>query len=380
MRSSHTAVITGIALAAGFGLGRWTLPGPPPPVTADPSAHAASDKPSSGLGKVAVSQLNLGTLTTALQSMDVGQRQRSLAELGREWGERDPVQGWTMLRSIPGLADRQSFAETLIEAWARRDLHAALGACGGLPAGELRAVAFAKAASVWARQSPQQAADFAARDLSGSARSSALVAIVQEWAQQQPQSAAAWCLAQSENVQSHALPEVLRFWANTDPQNAVQWAGTLPEGSRRTSAVEAVVSEWADQYPAEAAAWVQKMKSPSALAETVGQTWAASDPEAAARWAFEAGLSETLLPVLATWATADAKAAFDWMTNHAGTDNGDELRFVVLQAWGNDDPAAALAQAQRLTNPAAREKTVQALLADWQEREPEAAATWLRAK
>jgi hypothetical protein len=379
MRPVHVLLLCTLTLVLGFGLGRFTASSQV--VTAmsheaSPARAAATSFPEVVRPSDITTRPIASDLDGVLQGFDATSRQGRLAALGERWGRLDPRGGWALLARIPGLADRQAFAEALIRAWALDDVSAALAACQTLPAGELRVTTTAQAAAVWAKREPRQAATHCAAQFTGSVRRAALAAVVQQWAQQSAADAATWCLTQNESLSSAALPEVMRHWANVDPQAAAQWAHALPNESTRTTALESLVQEWADQYPAEAAAWAgREAGAAPTLAPFIAQSWAASDPAAAAQWAQSTHSGEAISTAVATWAAADAKAALQWVAGHPAESRG-ELQQIVLGAWALEDPPAALAEASRLADPALRDQLTKTLLLDWQIRAPQEAAQW----
>lgn len=369
-----TIIIGLAALLAGFAAGRFSVPLKPaiPASALPPSAAPQKTAPTAQLAVAPQTQIR-----SIVEAVDPATRQHSLAELGASLGRTNPREGWALLASIPGLADRQSFAEALIKAWAAHDLPGALASCETLAAGELRATTLAIAAGVWAQHSPQEAASYSAAKLIGSARRSALVSVVQEWSRQNAQAAATWCLSQPEQIRGPALPEVMRYWANIDPKAAAQWAGMLaPE--KRQPALEAIVTEWADQYPAEAAAWIAAQPGAGEFAEITAQSWAASDPNGAAQWALESRHTEALVPALATWAAADPVAASAWLGKNPTVPNHDELQQIILEAWSLEDPGSALSKLELIVDSKKRFDVRRSLLNDWQTRAPDEAAQWMK--
>ena len=363
---------SGALLIVGFAVGRFSISEAPAPQSSAPKTQLAQPaaKPETKASVATPAQLH-----GIIEQFNPTARQRSLAELGASLGLTNPKEGWALLPTIPGLADRQAFAEALIKVWAGRDLASALAACETLAAGELRTTTLAQATAVWAQRAPKEAALYSATQLIGSARRSAVASVVQEWSRQDAGAAAAWCLSQPEQVRTAALPEVMRHWANTDPKAATQWAQTLsPEV--RPFALESVITEWADQYPAEAAAWITAHPESGELAEITAQTWASSDPTAAAEWALKGARTDALAPVLATWSAADPAAAHAWLVKAPPTDKHDELQQIILQTWALEDAPAALAKLPSLRDEKMQKDVRRSVLNDWRARAPAEAALW----
>jgi hypothetical protein len=318
-----------------------------------------------------------------LQSQDAGLRRQGLGEEGRRLGLAAPAQGWTMLERISGLADRECFATALLREWAMKDPQAALSACAGLAAGELRAMAYAAALGGWAHKSPVEAADWSVRHLVGSNRRSAIGEVVRTWAQSEPEAAARWALSQSGSVSGRvAIQEVMRYWAGNDPEAGAEWAAKQPAGPFQQAALEAVMSEWADQFPEKAAQWVMKTPGAAGFAPEVAGQWAKADPGAAAEWAREIkdkSLRSELLPVITTtWAASDPEAAAAWV---AGVQDAEERiagQAAIAQAWAEDDPSACLDWVQKLPSDETQLKLGDAAFGAWAGASADTLAAWLQ--
>ena len=201
--------------------GKGSAPIAPSPDASEP-AKAVSKAPSSSQRPGTVS------LTELLGRLDAPRRRADLQTLASELGRVDPTRGWQMLTSIPGMADRETFAQQLLQAWAEHDLQGALAACKSLPAGQLRASSHASVMGIWARSAPANAADWASTQLTGSARQAALSAVARTWAQQDTNAAARWAQAQGDTSAGlAAISEVMAHWANLDPQTGATWSTTL---------------------------------------------------------------------------------------------------------------------------------------------------------
>ena len=309
-----------------------TRPSPSKSPAPTPSRQAHQAPPAASFADV------LGTL-------DAAQRHVNLKTLAEQLGASDPQRGWSLLKTIPGLADRETFASALLQAWAERDLAGALTACKSLPAGELRATSHAAVMAVWARSTPAVAADWARTQLTGSARQTALTAVARTWAQKDANAAARWAQTYANTSTGQAvIAEVMAHWANTDPQAGALWSASLPEGPFRESALQSVIGEWADQYPAEAAAWVQATPSAATQSDQVAQVWASHDPAPASEWALAlndpAQRLSTALIAFTTWAAAAPEEALTRAQTIRDLSLRQEIMTSILEVWQSDDPTA----------------------------------------
>jgi len=317
-------------------------------------------------------------MTDALQILDPQSRRSALRKLGAAYGKSDPRGGWAQLATVSGLQDRQEFAGALIEEWSRQSTTDALGACAGLPPGELQAACTAKAIGVWAETSPQAAMEWASHSLTGSIRQMAVAEAAGQWARQDPQTAAQWA-AERENSTSAgtALSEVMGYWAETDPQGAAAWAAKLPDGSLKNAALSSLVLNWADQFPNEAATWAATQEGKPELLELAGSAWAKTDPVGAATWASSLknpeSRSEILSTTLATWAAASPQSALAWVAQTSSPDT-EPLRETILGQWAGEDPSAALSWAQSNNLPEAGQAII---FRQWAATTPETLENWV---
>ena len=331
----------------------------------------------------AVLQADAEDFVLILEVQDAELRRRRLEEAGRQYGRVSPAQGWAMLARIPGLADRECFASALLREWAIKDPRAALNACSGLAAGELKSMAYASALGSWAHAAPVEAAEWSVRQLAGSHRRSAIREVVRTWAESDPEAAAKWALSQSGSASGRvAIQEVMRYWAGNDPEAGAAWAAQQPPGAFQQAALEAVVSQWADLFPEQAARWIMEHPAASAFAPDVAAQWAKADPGAAAAWVREIrdpALRAELLPVITTtWAASEPREALAWL---AGVqDTGERLagQESIAQTWAEDDPVACLDWVQKLPADEVQLSLGEAALGAWAVTSAETLSTWLQ--
>lgn len=339
-----------------------------------------------GLASGGTVSLAPGTeLVSILEVQDAGLRRRRLAEEGRRHGLASPVQGWAMLGRITGLADREAFATALLREWALKDPQAALRACGGLAAGELKTMGYAAALGGWACDSPAESAEWSVRHLVGSNRRSAIGEVARVWAQSAPEAAASWALSQQGSAAGRtAIQEVMRYWAGNDPEAGAEWAVKQPAGPFQQAALEAVMTEWADQFPEKAAEWVMKTPGAAGFAPEVAGQWAKADPGAAAEWASgikDKSLRSELLPVITTtWAASDPQAAMAWVANVQDVAERLAGQEGIARAWADDDPSACLDWVQKLPSDEERLRLGDAALGAWAGASADTLARWLQSQ
>lgn len=110
---------------------------------------------------------------------------------------------------------------------------------------------------------------------------------LKEWATQQPVRAAS-AVRELGNDSSGlvAMQAVGAAWAKSDPQAALAFATDLPV-TQRTALAGSVISHWARENPADAAAYVRALPDAAQraqLAVPLVEAWAKTDPEKALAW------------------------------------------------------------------------------------------------
>lgn len=92
-------------------------------------------------------------------------------------------------------------------------------------------------------------------------RSDALVAVASAWAERDPGAATAWAEGlPAGRGRLQALEEVARIWASTDPPLAVAWAKQLTSVGDRNIALVVVAGEWAKSRPEAGAALAESIE------------------------------------------------------------------------------------------------------------------------
>ncbi len=163
-----------------------------------------------------------------------------------------------------------------------------------------------------------------------------------------------------------------------------------PPANDRNAALAAVIEAIGRSDPSRATGLLESVQEPvlrSRLAANIVETWAGSHPDAAARWLVADGAryldpaasAVPLMRALAQWSAFDPEGATKFAADQP-PDRGPMARSLGLAslAWGQKDPAAALAWVETL--PAAdarRELVVQSVWQGWTDRNPAQAAAAL---
>lgn len=332
-------------------------------------AAAVADGPRSGRFKRALREIYrrwaevdpLAALAQA-QTLDNGTRDLVLFDATRGFVEAQPQQAAAYFAAPPAadargslrnLGDRQLMLNLALAGWAEQDGTGALAFLNGQPANALYPGPAGSLGLEFARQDPAAAWSWAMRLSDQSARSSALQGVITTWAQTDPSAAANAVLGLSGNADYADLATAFAHtWANTDMTAAAQWVAAQPDGAVQAKAAAGIVGQWASDDPAAAAAWAGTL------------------PDAARASAYE--------DVAGSWARFDPAAARDWLNSLPLGNARDAAIDGYLDTWGNSDlPVDKLAWAGRISDPQVREGITVKLLNSWLGDAPQTARQWI---
>jgi hypothetical protein len=283
-------------------------------------------------------------------------------------------------RNMPGVNLRGSERSLILQAWAERDPHSALGFLQE------------KGAEDWERETT-----------------------VATWAANDPQAAFAWAqTAQDEGDVNNWLLGATRGIAATDPELARDFLAQL-EGRTREQALDAMrpyvmqygfdyAAAWisgmgdeetrnrvsrnmardlAEADPAQAAQWNNGMTNVDLrrdVSETVGDRWAARDLTAALDWV------ESLPPNVRSeaaegparrYARQDPEAAAKWLASLGNDPDLDGARQIFIEESFRRSPQTSLEFVSNLSDQRAQIGVYQRYLGGWMRRDENAARQWL---
>jgi hypothetical protein len=389
-------------------------------------------------------QFDLDAVFTYYLALDV-ESQEDLAALGalRDIARLDPYRALELSARLPA-AVRVGVEQSALQSLAQRDPEAALQYISRLPPGQQQQVrqslarAYGKqdpeAALAWARATgvrenlfgvlagvavtnPQLAFDVLAtlpvadrssamQSLMNGARSdrganfaalaegmlalegsfdaslggrSTVAMLLGSWASRSPSAALEWTIANGERIPPAAFTNVSAAVAGNDLATAEQYLARVP-AQARLAWIQGMAQTYAQTDPSAAAAWVEQFRAEPAYATAatvVAQSLARFDPPAAAAMLDRIDDSSSTDPqtlVMATrsvamaWARKDAPAAADWARRIATDEQHPiEQRSMPLRAatevWAGNDRAAARSWALRLPAGSARDAALGTLLA-----------------
>ncbi len=176
------------------------------------------------------------------------------------------------------------------------------------------------------------------------------VALFARWAEFDPQTAA----SMAEELESKALVAYAReglmvTWAASDPAAALAYLASHPKGDQASSMVWATVGDMVDRDPLEALAWVDKAIDEAGVSDNVRriilEAWGEADPEAAMAWAGQQEEIEARAfskAIIERLASSEPEKAFQLaLDSEHPAIRAGSARWTLMQ-WMGHDPMAAV--------------------------------------
>lgn len=244
-------------------------------------------------------------------------------------------------------------------------------------------------------------------------------ATLAEWAMHDLDAAEAWARSATTNVPNHYMIGVIAGAANVNLSRAETLLYEMPYGRERGDAMAYVAGAHLENGNADAMNWATSVQDPRleqasirkvaaqvALTDpllaanwvvqnsneeqmpynvsTLARQWSYSDAEAAANWAFglppgpaqDAAIAATL-PSLAV---KNPQAVEKMLVSQPPSKATDPARVTLAREYTSTDPVRALAWANTVTDPHARDRTTQRIMDTWQKNDPAAAAKFVQPK
>lgn len=292
---------------------------------------------------------------------------------------------------------REQIAHLSSEDPAFRDFHYAWGKIGGVEAimngAETRKRDMTATLSGWASADPAAAkAWFESLEDQGkeSLASQAYLraGLVSGLADADPHMAAQFVLGMTtadNELARHMLGIVTgKFLQSEGPVAAAAWADSLPQGEIRSSAMSRIARDYVSNDPAAAAAWAAGYSGEpegNRVIDQVGSHWAYRDPNAAVEWLESLppseGRSEGLNSAFSSWAGRNPEEAGNHINQMPQSTERDHAISGYATRMVYENPSAALAWADAVSDPAFREQTLIRTGQIYYRRDPNAAREWL---
>ena len=170
-------------------------------------------------------------------------RENGLGHVAFEAARTKPIFALELSANLAPNDARDELVRHAVRQWAAQNPTDAAAWAGELTNPTLRGQVLADVAAAWGETDPDSAAALALKSLpAGELQDEALVQIAQRWVQQEPDRAAAWVLEFPETLQRSALENVVKLWASKDALQAEKWIESLPPGSPRDIALNALAA------------------------------------------------------------------------------------------------------------------------------------------
>ena len=306
---------------------------------------------------------------------------------------------------------------TQIRVKSEKDAQEPLALIAAVPDVQARALLYKYFISHWADSNPWDAVNYAANELPEEHRLSTTEGVLAAWAARDPEAALVWDQKGRHNIlpnpRESLVAAVFKSLASTNLPRAFEHLSRIGNSNERSQALRgimdtaltsqvrdriinaaaglkedelrvqtrrAVVESWAQQKPAEAAAWIDKVEPAwerPRLMDSLGLVWLAREPRAAAAWwlAREPG-PDTLVKIVNVWAQKDPYAAGQWLDAQPSGPQSDTARMTYARQVAEQKPETALQWAATVTDETMRRSATEHILQSWRARDPAAAARY----
>jgi hypothetical protein len=266
------------------------------------------------------------------------------------------------------------------------DIGSALKELHKMPEGSARALAEKLLVARWAETDPEGAIKFATENHDFDYITSD---VFQQLAADDMQGALARAQAMTDpNARYQALRGVLSYMADQDPLGALRLANTLGNFPNNEPLSQVIYRQWSAVDPQAAAAQAAlegnagggNWRSP---VSQVLRNWAGQDPLAALAWTNsvtdQATQARDVAQIVREWSRDDLNAAANWVAALAPGSTRDAAAASLAFSLGGTDPAAAIGWAQSISDTGQRDSTMQRLTREIMFRNPANGAAILQA-
>lgn len=332
---------------------------------------------------------------------------RQLNRIGEKMAMQAPIAAIEAGMKIPGTDNREAFLGSVFRTWGETNGIAAASWASENLRGDFRSDALYYISDGWAESDPEGAGKWFQENTEGVTLDDATWEILESWGRKDPEAAFLWSNDLEPYVKEYAMDGLAEGWAAIDPPGALK-AGLMMLEENRPYAHEfmlSIATQWAGSSPLEAAEWGKSLLDEELRAgfiTEVGETWALSDPRSAVSWlesvhdpgtirfaqqGIAIGWSEHApgeamdwvvnLPeqgefvrsivdeILFSWVAADPRGTAQWLQEKSPGPQRDLVLDVFSDSVFSEDPEAALAWANQITDPSLRIERVRGLLKKW---------------
>ena len=266
----------------------------------------------------------------------------------------------------------------------------------------------------WGKTDPLAALDYAEKN---TGTPFARQTILASWAADNPDGAMSWAQDHHEGEGANPwLVGIIRGVVTTNPTRATEILSTLPYSRERGDALAAIIphiarlgqdkaNEWlsnitderlhaggatylaeamAKNDPAATAEWVTNLDSPTTIARAAGRVadiWADSDLDAAIAWTEalpEQAKTNAAQAIISHYIKEDPTKASSWMSSMANQEGYERVVTSFIWNTARSHPELSLNHIPEIKNERSRERYYERILSNWQEKDAEAAQTWMQ--
>lgn len=278
----------------------------------------------------------------------------------KAWARVSPTEASDYVYHMPLGSGREHAVTELLESWAATDAPSAIAWLESLPtsaqpiAQEAWHRAADRAASVWAEQDPAAAVVWAHRFQETHPKSRAFTHAMTAWGESDPTAGRAYfdTLPAHTEIAVQAAAALGEGMARASSTQALDWALSLPADDTGWQARNAVLTQWAETSPSQAAQAI----------------FAVSDPEER---------SQHIGTILNQWADTNVDAAEAWARSLPPGPDYDQAMNTLADSYATRHPAKALELALDIQSSTLRTEAADGVLAWWREADRNAAEAWL---
>jgi hypothetical protein len=342
----------------------------PPPSAATAATAAAGPDPATALA-------------TALALPDPGQRAREFGRQLQAWADRDLEAALDYVLHLPRGASYTQGLLLVLETLSRHDEERALKLAREHVANREERAFYSALFDRLARR--DLAAAVARLDLvpGGESRDKAVRAIADVWTARDPAAAFAWAQQLTGPERAAALESTLTLLADTDPLKTIEYA----QKSLTSPALERTVSHALERLTLtdpKGASGLVSLLPPGELqtfaALDVARGLATHDPQAALAWikTLPEGQIQRLAlnNALTSWVVNDEAAASQYVARMPAGPDQDSATGYLAALLAAFNPSNAIVWTQTLTSTSAREAALLSIASAWAQKDPPAATQW----
>ncbi len=264
------------------------------------------------------------------------------------------------------------------------NLSAATAAIEELPEGVSKTIASMILMRFWAGFDPLGALDYSLNQVGGRSGKIAAVEALRVWAANDPYAALAWSKEHDRREGAFSMEAaVILGWATNNITEAATYATSLPEGPRRTLAIQRIASQYMTQGTDAMKDWIASLQDPDnkevAMA-TIARNWGRLAPEKTADWLgeyIEADFAAKAVSILVDrWTLDNPRAAADWLATLPDGRSREEGTVALLDRWFEADPDSVGDYLNDQPSSPFLDQAVDKYARSAAEDDPEAAITW----